>query len=180
MSMTLVSSINATSGTAAGFEFTSIPQTGTDLLIVLSVRDNASVTKSELIAYVNNDNSSYNSRKLIGTGSAVSSSSESAQLRWSATSPVVGNSSTASTFSNISIYISNYATAGVKKTASVDAVGENNATSADQTITAWLWDGTAAITRIMMQPGGFSGVWAQYSSASLYTITKGSGGATVS
>lgn len=179
MTMTLVSSINATSGTAAGFEFVSIPQTGTDLLIVLSVRDNAAVAKSELIAYVNNDNSSYNSRKLTGTGSAVTSSTESAQLRWSATSPVTGGSSTGSTFSNISVYIPNYSVAGVKKSASVDAVGENNAASADQTIVAWLWDGTAAINRIMFQPGGFSGVWAQYSTASLYTIQKGSGGASV-
>ena len=89
-----------------------------------------------------------------------------------------GTSVTANTFSSSGAYITNYS-GSTAKVVSTDSIDENNATTANQFIVASTWVGTAAISSIKLST--FSGNnFAEGSTASLYTITKGSGGATVS
>lgn len=172
MTMTLVSTTTVGSGGAANITFSSIPQTGTDLLVVLSGRV---TTDGAVGIYFNGSNSSLTNRFLRGSGSAASSNSASV-IGYIGESSVDGQ--TANTFGNVSVYIPNY-TGSTNKSFSVDAVSENNATSAYQTLVAGLWSSTAAITSLTLLPAS-SATFKQYSTASLYTITKGSGGATVS
>ena len=72
MAMTLVSTTTVPSGGAASIEFTNIPQTGKDLLLVCSLRQ---TTGSELIVEYNNFAGSYVTRTLGGDGTTVYSSS---------------------------------------------------------------------------------------------------------
>ena len=173
MTMTLVSTVTVGAGGASSIEFTSIPQTGTDLLVVASLRGTS--TPDFPVLVFNTDASSsanYLYRDLYGSGSSASSgvaSSAGIEFGWNRTT-------TANTFGNVSAYISNY-TSTTSKSVSVDAVGEANATAADQMIVAGRWTSTTGITTLKIVS---SGTFAQYSTASLYTITKGSGGATVS
>ena len=84
-----------------------------------------------------------------------------------------GNNTTASTFGNSAVYISNYRS-NVAKSISGDSVTENNATNAAQGLIAGLWNNTAAITSIQIIP--FTANFAQHSTASIYGITAGSDG----
>ncbi len=172
MTMTLVSTVQVGAGGAASIEFTGIPQTGTDLLVVFSGREPLG-TFIEPITF-NGSSTGYSFRSLRGNGSAVLSQTQSNNLLGF----VVNQSTdTANTFSNCSVYIPNYSGA-TNKTWSMDGVNENNATTAYQYIVAGLWSNTAAITSLQIGGGGYT--LSQYSTASLYLITKGAGGATVS
>jgi hypothetical protein len=154
--------------------FSSIPQTFTDLYLVVSLRSSNGEGNTTLL--FNGSSSNYSHRNLEGTGSSTSSSSSTtAGLRFAGrTDP---NTYTANTFANNSIYIPNY-TASVAKSVSVDSVQENNGTEAYQTLLAGLWNDTSAITSMVI--GNFGGGFAQYSSATLYGITKGTNGVVVS
>jgi hypothetical protein len=166
--MQLISSISVGVGGAATIDFSSIPGTYTDLMLVLSAR--ATSTTATITVSFNGSAASFTNLYLEGNGSAVSSTTGTT---------LVGNASistdTASTFGNLSIYIPNYA-GSANKNFSVDTVSENNATTAFQQIFTGVWANSAAITQVTLSLANF----AQYSSASLYGILKGSGGATVS
>jgi len=175
--MTLVSTVTVGSGGAATIEFTSIPQTGTDLLVVISGRGNASGVQQPIYMKFNSSGgTAYSERHLYGTGSTAASGSTSGNSEFRFVY-MGGTTATASTFSNTQIYIPNYS-GSTNKSISVESTMENNATAGWQDIDAGLWANTAAITSITLTPDAASFV--QYSTASLYTITKGSGGATVS
>lgn len=160
----------------ASIDFTSIPNTFTDLLLVCSLRC-ATSTSAVVIMTFNNNASSYSWRRLIGDGSNAFSdnTASSGNIRVIGSNP---SGSTASTFGNTQFYIPNYASSN-NKSVSVDGVRENNATSAEMNIAAGLWSNTTAINQITLSPD--SGNWAAGSSATLYGILKGSaGGVTVS
>jgi hypothetical protein len=159
----------------ANMEFTSIPQTYTDLCLVVSGRSSANEAGNGAIMIIRPNGSSSNGsiRYLQGDGSAASSSTDT--YIWARLN---SSSYTASTFANTSVYIANY-TASTAKSISIDSVNENNATANRMVITAGLWNDTTAISSITILPEG--GNFVQYSSATLYGITKGSsGGVTVS
>jgi hypothetical protein len=80
--------------------------------------------------------------------------------------PTAGN--TASTFSNIEIYIPNYA-GSTNKSFSIDAVGENNATAAYAGLVAGLWSTSSAITAISIAS---TTLFAEFSTATLYGISN--------
>lgn len=173
MTMTLVSTVTVGSGGAGSISFTGIPATATDLLITFSLRTDRSGLDPDVQNFYFNDNgASYTTKRLRGNGSGVTSSSPF-YLNPLATS----DDQTANTFSSGQIYVPNYA-GSTNKTASVEMVTETNATEAWQVISAMTWANTSAITSV--QIAGAGGNFRQYSTASLYTITKGSGGATVS
>lgn len=173
--MQLIQTVTVGSGGAASIDFTSIPATFTDLVLVTSLRSARSAGFEEYRIYFNGANSNLSTRYLEGDGSSAASGT-----------PVggfigIGNSSTStsSTFSNHQVYIPNYA-GSTTKSYSSDSVSEANATTAYSDIVAGLWNQTAAITSITLV-NGTSSNWLQYSSASLYGILKGSsGGVTVS
>lgn len=169
--MQVIEHIEVGSGGAASIEFTSIPATYTDLLLVLSMRSNVSASGwYDIFVRPNNDSANASSRVLYGSGSSVASFPESLiNVRTSSAS------TTANTFGNASIYIPNY-TSSAAKSFSLDVVGENNATASFQGIQASLWNVTSAITSFTIIPQ--SGNLVQYSSATLFGITAGSDGTT--
>jgi hypothetical protein len=176
MTMKLIQTINVGSGGVSSVSFTSIPQTFTDLLLVVSARistTTGSVWGDSALQF-NGSSSGYSGRYLYGaTGSGVGVGTEGTSAYNIVR--IQSNDGTANTFSNTNINILNYASSA-PKLVSYDSVSENNGTSSIQTIAAELWSDTAAITSLGMSTSNF----AQYSSFSLYGITKGSGGATVS
>jgi len=139
---TLIQSVTVGSAGAASIEFGSIPQTYTDLMLVVSGRSVYAANATAILNGSSTDNSLIMSVFLDGA------------------------SSTASVFSNASVYIPNYA-GSTQKSVSTDSATENNATEAYTTFQASLWTGTAAITSITILGDAD---FAQYTSASLYGI----------
>jgi hypothetical protein len=157
---------------AASIEFTSIPQDGTDLVLLYSTRG----AGGGITLTFNGTTSGYSERLLFGEGSGTGKSSN----RSSQTSIVWALSNdtttTANTFSSGQIYIPNYA-GSTNKSISIESVTENNATAANIYIDAALWSNTAAITS--MQISDSSGNFVVGSIFSLYKIIKGSDGIVV-
>lgn len=168
--MQLISSVSVGVGGAATIDFTSIPGTYTDLVLVLSAR--ATSTTATITVAFNGSSASFTSIYLNGAAAfGVTSATGTTLVGYASTT-----SHTASTFGNLSIYIPNYA-GSANKNFSVDSVQENNgAATVNTNIFTNLWANSAAITQVTLSLANF----AQYSSASLYGILKGSGGATVS
>jgi hypothetical protein len=160
---TLIQSVTVGSGGAASIEFGSIPQTYTDLLIKLSLRSTTAVTNRTFYLNPNGSSANGTSRILIGNGASASSQTDTRITG----RDIPGTSATSSVFGNAEFYIPNYRSS-VAKSISVDAVMENNATTAVSGITANLWNVTDAITTLTFVPE--LGDFAQYSSASLYGI----------
>jgi hypothetical protein len=177
--MTLISTVTVGSGGAASIDFGSIAGTGTDLLLVYSIRSNFAGSDGDLLGVQFNADvttANYGFRYLFGTGSSVTSASFAANYIHAGFGAPTGV--TASTFGNAQLYIPNYS-GSTAKSVSTDSVYENNATLAYQNIAASRWTGTAAITSIKLFSAN-AATLAQHSIASLYIVTKGSGGATTS
>lgn len=175
MSISKIQTITVGSGGIASIDFNSIPGTYTDLMIQVSVRSTAASTAQTARMLFNGSSANSVAKRLLGTGSSVQSNAGSYGNELGL---VDAANNTANTFTSMLITIPNYAGA-TNKSYSIDTVMEDNATTAYAAIYAGLWSQTAAITSLSIYPDG--GNWAQYSSATLYGITKGSsGGVTVS
>jgi hypothetical protein len=160
----LIASSTVGSGGAANIEFTSIPSTYTDLLVKVSSR--MASGSSEILVRFNGSTSSHSGIRLQGTGSSVNSATNFTAAGVYINEEVYATH-TADTFSNLELYVSNYA-GSANKSFSSDGVTENNATQAFAQLTAGLWSNSAAITSITFYHS--SGNFAQYSSAYLYGI----------
>jgi hypothetical protein len=161
---------------AASIEFTSIPQTFTDLVLLLSLRGSVSGTFNAGALYFNSAVSDSSGRYLAGDGGSVYSTAQSTNtyIRWGDTT---GSGNTASTFASSQIYIPNY-TGSQNKSIWAKSTPENNATSWGQgTITAAVSQKSAAITLINIYNLS-GGNWVADSTISLYGILKGSDGIT--
>jgi hypothetical protein len=167
---TLIQSVTVGSGGAASIDFTSIPQTYTDLVFRLSVRSTGSAnTWSYCMVYLNGSTTSNTMRYLHGIGSTTSSGVESNKPYL-----ILSNANTtASVFTSGELYIPNYS-GSTNKSYSFDGVTENNATASYQQLAACLFSNTAAITRITFYAGdgdlNLNQTFAQHSSVSLYGI----------
>ena len=159
----LISSVTVGSGGASSIDFTSIPQTYTDLKLVMSARDGDANWSDWVYIKFNNNTSSYSYRLLQGTGTGVASYNGTSQYG----GDIVAANATASTFGNYEIYIPNYA-GSTNKSWSVDAVTEYNASTAIADLVAGLWSNTAAINQITLTARNANFV--QYSTAYLYGI----------
>jgi len=178
MTMTLVSTVTVGAGGAASIEFTGIAGTATDLFVMFSPRCSYTSTAARtMIMQFNSDTgANYVNKALAGTGSATSSNSTGTDgIRLG--QPAVASADTSNTFGNGSAYIANYS-GSTNKSVSVDSVSESNSAAAYQYIQAGIWNNTSAITSIKLSVPSYNLL--EFSTASLYTITKGSGGATVS
>lgn len=157
-----IATVTVGSGGAASIDFSSIPNTYTDLVLYYNFRP--STADSFLIAF-NGSSANFTQRLLEGNGSSASSGSNALSGRY------IGyqTTTTASTFGSGSLYIPNYA-GSTNKSFSVDWVGEANATSAYSNLIAGLWSNTSAINQITISllTGGYTLV--QHSSATLYGI----------
>lgn len=157
----LIETVTVGAGGAGSIQFSSIPQTYTDLKLVLSGRRTGSLPTGMYITF-NGSTSNFSGIYLYATGSSVVSSSLARYV-----GSVGGTDWTASVFNNTEIYIPNY-TGSTNKSFSTDNVAENNATAAGLNLIAGLWSQTTAITSIAVAPD--TSDFAQYTSASLYGI----------
>ena len=178
MSMTLVSTVEVGSGGAATIDFTSIPASATDLLVLCSLRANTGANYRQAYIRFNGSSATDYSIKTLNGVSGVADSNSTSGATQIGYHFATASFNTANTINNSSIYIPNYAGA-TNKSVSVDSTTENNATVAWTNILAGLWSNTSAINQITLSLPG-SGIFVEYSTASLYLITKGSGGATTS
>jgi hypothetical protein len=184
MTYTLIAHTELT-GTQSAIEFTSIPQTFTDLLLVVSARSNRNTntfyTNGKL--GINGSTTGYSVRNLTGqfeSSNVVNSGSGTTDDVWPFTFPSFVT--TASTFGNAQFYFPSYRSS-LGKTVSGDFVSPNNAqqtVSHQVGIMAGLTTQTAAITSIQIGIRTLdSASFVQYSSATLYGITAGSSGGVV-
>ena len=174
--LTLIASSTVGSGGATTIDFTSIPQTYTDLKLVMSTRNQASNGGRDYASIRFNGDSGTNYSRvwaygLDGSPGAGSGTSEPT-LR-----VIVQNDSqsTASTFSNTEVYIPNY-TGSSTKSVSIDSVAENNSNSTYVVeMSASLWNSSSAITYMTIYPANTSGTgdfFVQHSTFYLYGIKK--------
>ena len=172
MTMTLIET--KTLGTAAAsIEFTSIPQTYTDLVVLFSARTNRANHQDFILIRPNSLTSGLSARRLFGNGSSSFSFTDTVAYGGNAT----GDTATSNTFGNSMCYIPNY-TGSTAKSFSLDGAAENNATDTGIGITASLSTTTAAITSLLFLPEVGTTILAG-STASLYGILKGSSGGVV-
>jgi hypothetical protein len=162
-----------TLGTAqAAIELTSIPQTYTDLILLLSLRNSFANFYSDTLLTINNQTST-STRILYGLSGSVGS--------YTATNGTnlftPGATATANTFGNTQLYFTNYTSTGVKSISS-DSVIENNSTDNIIAIgTGLIGNSTNPITSITLSLT--SGNFVAASTVSLYGILKGSSGGVV-
>ena len=161
---TLITSATAGSGGVGSFNFTSIPNTYTDLMLFTSLRCTNTSSNAVYITF-NGSSSSYNLLYIVGTGSVTASGIGSSII-----ARMVDTNATANTFSNSSTYVHNYAGSNYKSV-STESVNENNGASALMNLDAELWSNTAAINQITITPAS-GGDIAQYSTAYLYGISN--------
>lgn len=134
---------NVLGSDTATVTFSSIPGTYTDLVLVMSVRSaRASQRRDALDIGFNASTANFSGRRLRGSGSAASSATIT---RFIAEVPAA--TATSNTFSNVEIYIPNYA-GSTNKSFSVTSVQEDNQAEAYIDAVAGLWSNTAAITEI--------------------------------
>lgn len=163
MAFELVQTIEVGAGGIASIEFASIPQDGSDLLILSSSRNSGN---GALVFYFNNDTTNTNYSRLVITSDGSSANTFSQSL------PIFGlpNNSTytASVFANSYTYIPQY-TNSLSKTVSAEAAMENYGNTSLTQIIAGRWAGTAPISSIKINTS--SGDHTQYSTFSLYKIS---------
>lgn len=158
-----IETVTVGSGGAASIAFTSIPQTYTDLKILLSTRSNAANIPDYYMVSFNGSTSNFTQKGIEGNGATINSGTGTREG-----ADFVGNGSTASIFGNTEFYIPNY-TSSNNKAFFCDSVGENNATTAFQNMVGMTWSNTAAITSITLTVG-LGTAFVQYSTAILYGI----------
>ena len=162
MTMTLVETITVGSGGASLITFSSVPQTGIDLLVTISGRSTGSSnTHFELYGF------GQAWKRLQGNGSSVSAQDSTSYGTMSGLT-IPGSSTASNTFGNASIYISNYTSTG-SKPFRVDAVGENNASTSYQSVVAGTLTGNTSISTLNIATS--AAAFAENSTISLYIIS---------
>lgn len=143
---------NTLGSSAASVTFSSIPNTYTDLVLKWSARTDASGSQYDSIYLKFNGNSANYSRvTLRGNGAAAASQIASNQTEANILISASAPTGTANTFSNVELYIPNYAGSTNKPFSSFSAQ-ENNTTTAFIFANANLWSNTSAITSIALTP----------------------------
>jgi len=163
-----ISTLTAGSGGVSSFDFTSIPQTYTDLKLVMSTRTNLTATRDDFQVTFNGVTSAYSRRRILGYD-AGTIASDQASSQASFTPNTSDNGATASVFGSLEIYIPNYTSANYKSFGTEETSENNSSANYILAIQAGLWSNTAAITRITATPYS-SRVFVQYSTATLYGI----------
>jgi hypothetical protein len=179
----LIASATVGSGGATIIEFASIPQTYTDLTIVISGRS-SSTSFFDWGIQVNGDGTTSKPQKqLIGTGSSSATYSNTLTVA-GYTGRVPLSTDTSSTFGSSQIFIPNY-TGSMPKIWSAETIVESNQTVPASGIASDINGGsfgiTSAITSLSVRyiVAGVIAA-AEYTTVYVYGTLKGSGGATVS
>lgn len=170
--MQLIQHVTVESGGIVAITFSGIPQTFTDLVVLLSGRSSRSAQADNGLIGFNGSTADFTNRSLVGYAGGGLENASVARLF----GVVNGSTSASNTFSNTSIYIPNYRSSAAKSFFT-DAIGEDNSTTAYLLIGANLWNNTNPITSIQLTLAFNS--YVQNSVASLYGITAGNSGGVV-
>lgn len=162
----LLDSYTVGSGGVSSVTFSSIPQTYTDLKLVMSARGTQAAIQSTYNISFNGSSANQSAYRLYGDGTGNNASTDTT-LNLEA----VGANATGSIFNNYDLYIPNYTSTTIPKVMSSDGVLENNASQTYDILTAGLWNpGTqAAISSITLTPSG-GNTFVQYSTFYLYGV----------
>lgn len=134
--------------------FYNIPQTYTDLKIVVSQRNGSSNLYESLAFRFDSTASVYTATFIYGDGSSAASGRVSASAYFSYGSMSVnGGNSTANSFGSYEIYIPNY-TSTMQKQFTVDCVTTNNGSAAHADLVSGLYNSNSPIT--FFQVGGYT------------------------
>lgn len=143
--------------------FTNIPQNAKDLMIVLSGRNNSSNTTIEINL---GNNLNWTSQHLSASGPTVSAATGTdGQIA----NAISSSGATANIFGNTSIYISNYTSTSTGKMVLVDALVENNGSTAGARLNWMYWNNTSNVETITLSVP--TGSFLTLTSVSLYTIS---------
>lgn len=163
----LIQAITSTTG-QYDIQFTSIPQTYTDLVVRISGRSTNGSAQTDIGVYINSEGgSNYSYTRLKGDGfTGVVSNRISSGQSWQPNESLNASASTANTFSNIEVYLPNYASTTQNKCGYMFAAMENNSSAAFINSVALLRGATAAITTVGLNTGD----WTAGSTFYLYGI----------
>ena len=163
---TLIKAVTVGSGGAANIEFTSIPNTYTDLVVLSSCRGTGAGGVVDSQITFNNSTTNYSGKNIEGNGTTIYSQNHgSTGLKLID----VGAGSTSNIFSVIEVYIPNYTSSNFKSVCTSN-VTENAGANSWQQMAAGQWSDTSAITSIKLAPD--AGTYVQHSSAYLYGISN--------
>lgn len=165
-----IATVTVTGATAANIEFTSIPQTYTNLLLKVSLRDSRTDNPiTDTLLTFNNSVSGYSVRGIYSDSSTSGILSSSGAAFIAGTYETTSQSGNPSAFSNSEYYMPNY-TSSDSKSVSVDGVTEKNtSTNIYMSLLSGLWANSSAITSIKLAPM-FSLLFVTNSTATLYGI----------
>jgi hypothetical protein len=167
----LIQAVTLASAQAA-IDFTSIPDTYTDLVVKLSGRTTRTEPNDYLKITFNGSSSGYTDKNLhTNGGGAVASETNNGSTSYAFSYGLHGNTGTSNTFGNIEIYIPNYRSSNSKGFSSDGYIG-NMSSTAQLAITACIWNNSAAITSISLRSHDAALSLMQHSSAELYGIVK--------
>jgi len=169
--MQLIAKQTVGAGGASSVTFSNIPQTYTDLKVVVSARSNkADVT--DYMYYTFSGSSSYAPTKVLyGSGASAGS------FNWSSVSGITAGiinaaNNTASTFSSIDIYIPNYTLSQYKSTSTDTTQEGNTGTNIYATLNAGLSNSNTAISSITFNCESGSNSFVEFSTFYLYGISN--------
>lgn len=159
----LIQTVTVGAGGSSSIDFTSIPQTYTDLKFLMSIRTSPS---DSIYININSSTANFAGKWLEGNGSAISSGVNSGSGRYI----IYPVSNTTNTFAQATIYIPNYRVSE-NKVFSVEGVmegGSGNPAYID--LISINWTNTAAITSVNFVPSAYT--ISQHSTVSLYGISN--------
>jgi hypothetical protein len=162
---------NSFSGGVGTLNFFNIPQTYTDLKIVVSQRNSSGNLYEPLAFRFDSGAGIYSSTAAFGDGSSAMSNraANGGYLSYNGGLSVTGNNATANTFGIYEVYIPNYSGTGFKQF-TIDAVTENNGGAAHCNMGAGLYSSNTPIT--FLQIGGYTGSPFTATSITIYGISR--------
>lgn len=150
MSYTLISKqiLNSNVNT---LNFTSIPQTYKDLIILASARSSGVALAIGIEITFNNISSGYSERLTYALGSSAGSTSRSTSfIGWSI--DAAGDNTLSGLYGSSEVYISNYSS-NLNKNISSNLIDENNGNSFNAYLNEAMWSNSSAITSIQLKDG---------------------------
>ena len=162
-------------GSTRDIDFSNIPQTYTDLRLVVTARSNAGVSVDYAMMYFNDYGSPGSATSYSGFGGNGSSPYyfRTTSTNAMSTGYIAGGSSTNNIFGTVVIDIFNYSNTAVNKATMSRSSADLNG-SGNTELTFGLWRSTNAITKIVMFPNTSNAVWMAGTKFTLYGIKAAS------
>ena len=176
--MDLISTTSVGAGGSASITFSSIPSTYTDLVLVLSCRGTGA-GNCFIQLQMNSVTTGYDTKAIRGESSVSSTTGTALGITNNYWIGMTGGSNiTANAFTSVNVVIPNYAGSNAKYLLAEYSKETNDTAAYENGEMIGSCTSTAAISSLTLTLLLNGATYAQYSTASLYGILKGSGGAT--